>query len=105
MEAAGVPVDAADVEVQVQLGEFLHKAVVDLGSQSHGGLVEILQVVAFVLREPGPVVIEADAPQEVQGFVAVASKHKCNKPPPAETDTDFLPVNQTNQSVYQYGRA
>ena len=75
VEPPRIPVDPADMEVQPQLGELLHKAVVDLPPQLHGGLVEVLHIRLLVGGKPGPVVVEADAPQEVQRFAAVSGKH------------------------------
>ena len=75
VEAAGVPVDAADVEVQPQLGEFFREPAVDLPPQLQSGLVEVLEVFLLVGLEPGAVVVEADAPHEIQSLAGVALKH------------------------------
>ena len=75
MEAAGIPVDPGDMEVHGQLGKLLGKELLDLSSQLQGRPVKAAQVRLFVLIEPAAIIIEADAPEKVQGLAAVSGKH------------------------------
>src|SRR5699024_196262 len=75
VEPPGVPVDPGNVEVQPQLGPLGGEAVVDLLPQRRRGLIETAEILLLVGLEPGPVVVEADPPQKVQGLLTIALKH------------------------------
>lgn len=75
VEPPGIPVDPGDVEIQRQLGKVLPHKSLGLGSQLHGGLVQAAEVLLLVGQKPASLVIETDAPEEIQSLSAVSGKH------------------------------
>ena len=75
MEAAGVPVDAGDLVNEIIIRAFIPDKAVNLRPQGLHGAVEVVQVGFLMGLEPGPLVVEADAPHEIHRLVRKSGKH------------------------------
>ena len=76
MQPPRVAVDAADVQPPVLPGIVLRQRGKDLLPQLAHGNVHIVRKILLVRHEPAPLVIQADAPKEVDGVLRKALKHR-----------------------------
>ena len=75
VEPPGVPVNAADLQDQRLMGQRCRQTVVHGLAQLTGGGQQVLLVIVLMGQEPAAFVVEADAPHEIHGLLAVSLKH------------------------------
>ena len=75
VEPPGVPVNAADLQDQRLPGQGRRQPLVHRLAQLPGGGQQVLLIVVLVDQEPAALIVEADAPHKIHGFLAVSLKH------------------------------
>ena len=69
----GIPVDPADLQ---QIAGPVQEGLEQLLAQGLHGLVQGVHILLFVLLEPVPVVVHADAPEKINGLGGETGKHR-----------------------------
>ena len=74
MEPPGVPVDAGHLQQKRLVGILFVHGVVDLLAQRPGGRQHMGLIVLLVRQKPAALVVEPDAPEEIQRGGGIAFK-------------------------------
>ena len=77
-EATGIAVDARDVQIKIREGPVFHHQGAGVFSEGVKGFVEDTEVLILMLLKPGALVMKAELPEELSGFLGKAVKHICS---------------------------